>query len=809
MDICQDPDLCTSCMACADKCKRGAISFYRDYEGFLYPKIDPDKCNNCGLCQKQCHVNVALAQELKPKATSSNESEVEPEVYLVQASEEERMKSSSGGFCAALAQRFVANHSYVVGCVSSGTSAEHIVTAEQAELARMRGSKYIQSSLEGVYLKVQNLLKQGNKVLFTGVPCQVAALKSFLVKNYDNLTTVDLICHGVCSDELLRKVVVRELKQCAQVDVDNIDIADVIFRDKNIDDLTITISYRSKGDGQEHVLHIPFSDSLFYRLFLSNFVLRRSCGDCQYAGMWPRQGDFTAGDFRGIPEFEPYLDQKGTSIVFANTPKAVNLMSELKEEGVFARCLPVPFASAQRSQINLVQSTSHHPSRESFFKHCYGQLEQAEVPLDLSDPELIRNNIAILNFSFEENNYGAVLTCVGLYQVVKGLGYNVRVIDYIPYFAGNYHKNREFLNFKINELEFTKRYYGYYTLPELNKDFSGFIVGSDQVLNHAFVKDDRLAYYLTFADPGKKTICFAGSFGLEADDYLNLLSSEDKAFYGTSLNLLDAVSLREPESGLKICAALGCDKAVGVLDPVFICDADYWHSLADKALTSNDALALDNVVVEYIVPSVSPIYNIRLPKGFDSITQIVGNVDGAGKFSPYEWLNCIKKSGLFITDSFHGLCFALIFNRPFIVCSNSSKVLVRANELLGVIDPRLKERVVLGEIDDIDQLLSALHEPDWAFVNARIEELKSQGLQFLQDNLGRQLSPQEVARKAELKRTLVYAEICNIKRRLKFYRFKRTLYRMLSIINKRKFKHKTEHYQSLVKQAKAALACIK
>lgn len=121
MDICQEPDLCTGCMACADKCKRGAISFYRDYDGFLYPKIDPDKCNNCGLCQKQCHVNVTLAQGLKPNAISSNESEVEPEVYLVQASEEERMKSSSGGFCAALAQCFVANHSYVVGCVSSGT----------------------------------------------------------------------------------------------------------------------------------------------------------------------------------------------------------------------------------------------------------------------------------------------------------------------------------------------------------------------------------------------------------------------------------------------------------------------------------------------------------------------------------------------------------------------------------------------------------------------------------------------------------------------------------------------------------------
>ncbi|HIV54716.1 MAG TPA: polysaccharide pyruvyl transferase family protein [Candidatus Anaerobiospirillum stercoravium] len=806
MDICQDPDLCTGCMACADKCKRGAISFYRDYEGFLYPKIDPDKCNNCGLCQKQCHVNVALAQELKPKATSSNESEVEPEVYLVQASEEERMKSSSGGFCAALAQRFVANHSYVVGCVSSGTSAEHIVTAEQAELARMRGSKYIQSSLEGVYLKVQNLLKQGNKVLFTGLPCQVAALKAFLVKNYDNLTTVDLICHGVCSDELLRKVVVRELKQCAQVDVDNIDIADVIFRDKNIDDLTITISYSSKGDGQEHVMHIPFSDSLFYRLFLSNFVLRRSCGDCQYAGMWPRQGDFTAGDFRGIPEFEPYLDQKGTSIVFANTPKAVNLMSELKEEGVFARCLPVPFASAQRSQINLVQSTSHHPSRESFFKHCYGQLEQAEVPLDLSDPELIRNNVAILNFSFEESNYGAILTCAGLYQAVKKLGYNVRIIDYIPYFVKDHLKNSLFMQFKANELEFTKTYYGCDSLTELNNDFSAFIVGSDQVLNHRFVSGDRVAYYLSFVEPNKKMICYAGSFGLAADDYLKLLSSQDKAFYGTSLNIFDAVSLREPESGRKICEALGCNNAVGVLDPVFICGADYWRTLAAKA---PKLLSADNEIVEYIVPVESPIYDITLPNGFNAITRVVGNVDGCGACSPYEWLNLIENCSLFITDSFHGVCFALIFNRPFVVNSYSAKILVRINELLDLIDPRLKERVFLGKINDIDKTLSALHEPDWAFVNARIEELKSRALKFLQDNLEHQLLPQEIERKVELKRALVQTELRRIKQELTFCRIKRSLYQGLKLINQRKFQPKVDKYQFLIRKLKGARSCLK
>lgn len=237
MDICKNQDFCTGCMACADKCKKGAIEFYRSYDGFLYPKINPDKCNNCGLCQKTCPANTRLDGQQKAPM------ELTPKVYFVQADDYERKKSSSGGFCSILAKSFIDAGNYVVGCAFDKGNAVHIIATNESELDKLRGSKYIQSSLSGCYLKVQFLLKQEQKVLFIGLPCQVAALKSFLGKAYANLVTVDLICHGVCSDDLLHKVIKTELVNKTQLtpeQIDAINITNVIFRDKSISDLTFT-----------------------------------------------------------------------------------------------------------------------------------------------------------------------------------------------------------------------------------------------------------------------------------------------------------------------------------------------------------------------------------------------------------------------------------------------------------------------------------------------------------------------------------------------------------------------------------------
>lgn len=449
----------------------------------------------------------------------------------------------------------------------------------------------------------------------------------------------------------------------------------------------------------------------------------------------------------------------------------------------------VPFQSAKESQLNLIQSSTHHPSRELFLKN-YKNLDNIHI----SAQELIDKNVAIINFCFEESNFGAVLTCVALYKAVQRLGYDPRVIDYIPYFAKNFQKSHTFQLFKRNELKFTNRYLYSDSLADLNDSFGIFIVGSDQVLNHRFVKVDRYAYYLTFAKVSKKLICYAGSFGLNASEYFKILSQDDRVFYSKSLNIFDALSVRERDSGLKICEELGYSKAQVVLDPVFICGTDYWLSLAAKAKKQIS----DNEVVQYVLFEDSPIYNIATPIGYDAITRYSAN----GNDSPYLWLNSIANCKLLITDSFHGTCFALIFNRPFIVCSNNEKVLIRINELLELVAPGLKERVILGEIDDVNQTLSRLHTIDWCSVNQRIEELKDDALLFLKNSLTRAITPQDLERKSLLKQELCKAEMPKIKRQLRLYRIKRSLYRLLSVVNKQKYQNKVEKYQTLVRMLK-------
>lgn len=550
-------------------------------------------------------------------------------------------------------------------------------------------------------------------------------------------------------------------------------------------------------------IHIAPDESLFYKIFYSNIALRRSCGRCQYAGKWPREGDFTAGDFRGVKGFSKLLDGKGTSIVFANTQPAMELIEQLSKD--FNQYREVPFNEAQKSQLNLVYSTVAHPSREQFFRSYYNHLDA----FDIKCSDLISKNVAILNFSFEDNNFGAVLTCVGLCQAVRDLSYNPRVIDYRPYFAFApdntvNHNQHKFDFFKQNELVFAGVYHYQDSLKELNKSYNSFIVGSDQVLNHRFISNDKYVYYLTFAEPDKNMICYAGSFGRDVDSYLKRLNPQEKFFYGHSLNIFDAVSLREPSSGKKICEALGCNKSVGVLDPVFLCGASYWYSLASKATR----VISDNEVVEYTLPLDGPIYRIPIPKGFNSITRFCCD-DINSHQSPYQWLNAIANCRLFITDSFHGTCFALIFNRPFIVCAGNEATLVRINELLDLIDPKLKERVFLGDISDIDQTLNQLHLPDWAFINSRIEELKIESLKFLKSSLERQLSSQDIERKTELKSILAKRELPFIKRRLLFYRSKRLVYRVLLVLNKYKYQSKFDKYQSLVSMLKAARTYFK
>lgn len=185
---------CCGCSACLNICPKHAIYMKHDEKGYLYPEIRKDSCVNCGLCEKVC-----------PLKDKEKNKKFEKIAYGVKNKDEhERAKSSSGGVFVEVAKYILNNDGVVYGVeMNNDFQVKHGRATTIEDARKFQGSKYVQSDKHSIFCMVQKDLKEGKEVLFTGTPCEVAGLKKYLRKEYDNLYTLDLICHGVPSSELL------------------------------------------------------------------------------------------------------------------------------------------------------------------------------------------------------------------------------------------------------------------------------------------------------------------------------------------------------------------------------------------------------------------------------------------------------------------------------------------------------------------------------------------------------------------------------------------------------------------------------
>lgn len=309
-----NPADCYGCGACEQICGHNALSLEPNAEGFLYPVINLDKCTNCGLCEKACPIDIPPHGHVK-------------QTVAAQYQDSSLNFSSSGGIFKAMADYVLEHEGFVAGCVfDESFNAVHILTNLPVDVERMQGSKYVQSKIGDVYKEIRFKLREGKLVLFSGTPCQVAGLKCFLMKNYDNLITIDLICHGVPSPKLLQDYLDATYRSKGK-------ILDFKFRNKQKNGWCSqgTVKIESNKRIKEKRT-TPYTDSYYYYYYLENIVSRICCYSCKYSST-SRVGDLSIGDYWNIQNILPDFDCKnGASVVLVNTEKGEKMLDNIRSK---------------------------------------------------------------------------------------------------------------------------------------------------------------------------------------------------------------------------------------------------------------------------------------------------------------------------------------------------------------------------------------------------------------------------------------------------------------------------------------------
>lgn len=700
---------CTGCSACYNACSVDALQMMPDELGFLHPDIAEEKCVHCDLCIQSCPVLTKI-EETHTK---------QPVCYAVQGQDDLRKKSSSAGVFTLLSEIVLKQGGIVVGAMMDEKCiVHHAIISSHEELEKLRKSKYVQSEIGLAYQQIACLLKENKYVLFSGTPCQVAALRTFLGKEYCNLLTIDILCHGVPSQKMLNDF----LKETKNQDAVSVDFRAAQFGwKKNPKNMLI---YKKNGERTP----VLYAENEYEQGFHNELILRESCYDCEFAEM-PRQGDISLGDFWGIGDHESELDDDiGTGVVLINSKKGERLFEKISDSLKVEKEVPLDWLRDNRIHKEIKGS----PYRKYFnFLYKNGKFIQS-----VKDALNYKFSIGIVG-PWMNINCGGALTYFALYSTLTDMGYSPIMIsqpeglEWSP--ATEYCRYKE-LPYPDYAIAPVKK--GYAEQREFNNSCDTFIVGSDQLFTGEMMRILDGYSDLEWVNENKKKIAYAASFARENFDG-TYLQHEKLQFF---LKRFDAFSVRE-KSGVELAKNEFQIQAEWVLDPVFLCAMEHWDKLIKNGMerVSDQSYVFGYIldpnqekecVIKYAAKALNAEYYAASDvwNTPETIAQM-WSVPTLDKIGNEELLAQIKNSKYVVTDSFHGVCFAIIFHKPFTVLVNKERGASRFYSILSLLGLENRILNMSEEIND-KELLAPI---DYESVELKLETEKERCISWLKN----------------------------------------------------------------------------
>lgn len=715
-----DHGLCTGCGACYNKCPVNAIEMHTDREGFLFPNIIEDKCLDCGICYKMCPVSTPAEKNKTPEA------------YAVWADEETRLKSSSGGMFTLLANEIFDEGGVVCGARYSDDylSVYHAWAKNEKELSFLRGSKYVQSDTGKTFKEAKDYLDKGIPVLYAGTPCQIAGLYAFLGKKYDGLFTIDVVCHGVPSN----LVYSRYLSERAS----NAPIKEMSFREKATWGWGTAVSlYMENGTEYKQ----DFFKDPYLKAFSSGLIVRKSCSSCKYTTI-ERIGDITLGDFWGVGDIDPKLtDGKGTGLVFANTSKGKKLIGSVKD-----KCTLFEKASIEKIKElaktrngQLLAPVKQNPLRERFFN----LLLDEGLSFAQAYEKTPKYDVGYVGW-WDSKNYGSALTSFAMNRTLKNKGLRVLMLEHGGIRPGT----------NSYGLEFARHFYDCSKITD-TKDFGRFnsvcdtfLVGSDQLWNWWNIRNNHMEFFfLNFVNTGHKRIAYATSFGKDNTDF-----PDDKRIrVSYHLSKFDAISVRE-KSGVDICKNEFGVEATHVLDPVFLCDMGSYNEILSLSKVKEHKEYLFSYILDPTEDKIEMVKetakNLGLPYriAIDALRdndehsrQVVERLlkEDSNVLTDLrieDWLKYIANASYVTTDSFHGFCFSIIFNKQVIAYINPRRGKARFESIAQTTGLENRLITASSQISERNLVGSKI---DYSIVNQRLDAEREKSQKWLDNALNK------------------------------------------------------------------------